>query len=316
MTVGMNRLNQMFRDFKVAEDVGKMMELRRFAVEFELYGTVYWNNGQRNYLVSKNADMLCKQIRELEVRNKYPLPLQVWHENCLVPAGWEEEIEQQIKVHFCQALQKKYPAMFWEAIVAVAEGKENDNGTAVLDPIREQLDGVFREEWLQTFHGLLNLLYLRKNLSQRSFLIYSEWLQEMRQEMVDTVAEKDTFCKNFFGFAYQEKDSQIHYVVNASQQFVQKKRTDMMLMSSNIITPIFSKKCWYNYDYRLEQARKDFEREMRTLYDEKYFAILKEIAALPLAVNAVRYRDKMQQFSMEEVGNVWKLFGRQWGIVG
>ena len=40
MTVGINRLNQMFRDFKVAEDVGKMMELRRFEVEFEVFGTV------------------------------------------------------------------------------------------------------------------------------------------------------------------------------------------------------------------------------------------------------------------------------------
>ena len=77
MTVGMNRLNQMFRDFKVAEDVGKMMELRRFEFEFELYGTVYWENEQRNYLVSKNEAVICKQIAELEVRNKYPLPLQV-----------------------------------------------------------------------------------------------------------------------------------------------------------------------------------------------------------------------------------------------
>lgn len=314
MTVGMNRLNQMFRDFKVAEDVGKMMELRRFEVEFELYGTVYWDNEQRNYLVSKNADMLCRQIAELEVRDKYPLPLQVWRETCLVPAGWDEEIEQQIKVHFCQMLQKKYPKMLWESVVAVADGKENDNGTAVLDPIQEQLDGVFREEWLQIFHGLLSLLYLRKNLSKRSFLAYCEWMQEMQQEMVDTVAAKDIFCKDLFGFAYQEENMHIHYVVNANQQFLQRKRTDMMLTSNNIITPIFSKKYWYNYDYRLEQVRKDFEQEMRIIYDENYFTILKTIESLPLAVNSMIYRDKKQQFSTEETANIWKLFGRKWGI--
>lgn len=315
MTVGMNRLNQMFRDFKVAEDVGKMMELRRFEVEFEVYGTVYWENGQRNYLVSKNETILCKQIAELEIQNKYPLPLQVWREKCLVPAGWDEEIEQQIKVHFCQALQKNYPAALWEAIVIVAEEKENDDGVRILEPIQEYLDGIFQAELLQLFEGLLNILYLRKNLSQRSFYAYRAWLVEMRQEMINDIAAKDVFDKVFFGFSYQKKTEEIHYVVNASQQFIEEKRLSILLEENVAVTPVFSKKCWYNYDYRLHQARKDFENRLRELYCADYFNILNKIHTLPVAVDITAYQEKQKQFQTEKTLCVWKRLGKQWGVV-
>lgn len=315
MTVGMNRLNQMFRDFKVAEDVGKMMELRRFEFEFELYGTVYWENEQRNYLVSKNEAVICKQIAELEVRNKYPLPLQVWREKCLVPAGWDEEIEQQVKVHFCQALQKNYPIALWKAIIAVAEGKENDNGTNILDPIQEYLDGIFQAELVQIFEGLLNLLYLRKNLSQRSFHAYCDWIAEMQQEMINNIVIKDVFSKAFYGFAYQKDAADIHYVVNASQQFIEEKRLKVLLEEDTLVTPVFCKRCWYNYDYRLNQVRKDFQDELQKLYGKSYFKVLNKIYDLPVAIDVTGYQEKQEQFQTEEILHMWKILGRQWGVI-
>jgi len=311
----MNRLNQMFRDFKVAEDVGKMMELRRFEVEFELYGTVYWENGQRYYLVGKNEAVICQQISELELRNKYPVPLQIWREKCLVPAGWDEEIEQQVKIHFCQALQETYPKIFWEAVFSVVDGKENDSGTTILDPLQEQLDGRFQEDELQLFCGLLHLLYLRKNLTERSFQAYGQWLEEVRQEMINNIAEKDIFSKEFFGFAYQKEDNSICYVINASQQFIQKKRMEIILKKEGMVTPIFYKKYWYNYDYRLEQVRKDFGDELRILYSKNYFAILKQIHALPITINGEAYQEKKQQLQTEKLRTAWEGLGRQWGIV-
>lgn len=315
MTVGMNRLNQMFRDFKVAEDVGKMMELRRFEIEFELYGTVYWENGQRNYLASKNATMICKQIAELEVQNKYPLPLQVWREKCLVPAGWDEEIEQQVKVHFCQEMQRNYPIALWRAIDAVAEGNENDDGTNILDPIREYLEGIFQSELLQIFEGLLNILYLRKSLSQRSFQSYCDWIVEMRQEMINDVVVRDIFCKIFYGFAYQKGTDDVCYVMNASQQLIEEKRLKVLLREDMLVTPVFCKKYWYNYDYRLNQVRKDFENELRQLYSKSYFEVLNKIDDLPVAVDVAGYQEKQKQFQTEKTLDVWKKLGRQWGVV-
>ena len=58
MTVGIKQLNNMFRDFKVAEDVAKMVEMRRFAVEFTVYGSLFLEQGQRRYIISSDKNRL------------------------------------------------------------------------------------------------------------------------------------------------------------------------------------------------------------------------------------------------------------------
>lgn len=176
MTVGMRQMNQMFRDFKVAEDVGKMMELRRFETAFELYGTVYWDKGERCYLTSQKAELISKEIVRLEMQDKYPLPLQIWQGKALIPSGWEEAIVKMGKLNFCQALRQDYSTGLWHHIQAVAGGRENDSGINILEPLQEQLDGSFQADYLQLFYGLLRILYLRKNLTRQSLTKYQNWL--------------------------------------------------------------------------------------------------------------------------------------------
>lgn len=318
MTVGMNRLNQMFRDFKVAEDVGKMMELRRFEVEFEIFGTVFWQDGTRHYLVSKSEDTLYQQIAPLALENMYPLIMQTWHESLLVPAGWDEEIEQTVKVHFCKALQKNFPESFWKNVEDVTRGITDDSATAILDPLQEQLDGVFNADLLQLFESLLDLVYLRKNLTKRSYHMYSEWLKEVRQEMVDDVITKDLFSKDLYGFAYEDGSGRFSYHLNASQRVAHEKR-DKHQKEGCLVTPIFHKKYWYNYEYRLVHVRADFKEELKRLFDGAYFDILRRITTLNVAVNANLYRAVLQDYCAHEdaapLAEAWKDFGRQWGIV-
>ena len=60
MTVGMKQMNQMFRDFKVAEDVARMMEMRRFAVEYTMYGTMFFQDEKKLYKISNSGEKIVE----------------------------------------------------------------------------------------------------------------------------------------------------------------------------------------------------------------------------------------------------------------
>lgn len=314
MTVGMQMMNQMFRDFKVAQDVGKMMELRRFEIEFELFGTVYWENQQRHYLISRNENTLYQQLLKLELQGKYPLLLQVYTERSLVPAGTEEEIEQQMKIKFAKRLQMKYPEVLWKNISQLTEHVENDAGKLILDPLQEQLTGLFQEPYLQLFADLLKLVYLRKNLTQRSFCAYQDWLKEERQEMIEQSNTQDIFSKNFFGIAYRDKTGGITNHVNASRQIIANKKMKLELTEGCLVAPIYEQKCWYNYEYRLAQARQDFQRRLQRLYNEQYFIILEKLQALPIVIDEKTYLQHYTLFASQGLTAIWQYFGQQWGI--
>lgn len=85
------------------------------------------------------------------------------------------------------------------------------------------------------------------------------------------------------------------------------------------MTPIFHKKYWYNYEYRLAHVRADFKEELKRLFDGAYFDILRRITTLNVAVNANLYRAVLQDYCAHEdaapLAEAWKDFGRQWGIV-
>lgn len=316
MTVSMGMMNQMFRDFKVAEDVGKMMELRRFEVEFEVYGTVYWADHERHYLVSKNEDTIYQQIKELELKGCYPLPMQKRIERSLVPAGTEEDIENRVKYHFAQDLRAKFTPDLWEKILSIADGVENDAGREILDSMQEQLEGLFREDQLQMFRGLVLKLYLRRNITKASFERYLEWLKEEEQEMIDNIITKDIFEKTFFGIAYQDQQGNIQYNINANRQIIVDKISKLERLGNFIITPIFHKKYYYNYNYKLADVRKDFQGLLEQLYDADYFKHLKKIEALPISIDCKQYSKIQEEFKFDnDLEIVWKAFGAQWGII-
>ncbi len=316
MTVGMNMMNQMFRDFKVAEDVKKMMELRRFEVEFEIYGTVYWKNGCRHYLISKKEEIIYQQILELEIEDCYPLPMQIWTERLLVPAGAENDIETLIKLHFAKDLKKKYPSWLWEKISTITKNFENDDGKEILDNMKENMEGRFQADQLQIFKSLLLKLYLRKNITRMAFEKYFNWLREEEQEMIDNITSKDIFEKTFFGIAYKIGEGNIQYVINASKQVIFAKINKLEQNKNVVISPIFQKKYWYNYDYRLEDVRKDFKALLEKLYNIEYFIQLEKIQKLLVVVDLGEY-NKVQESLKNNIilQNVWRKLGFQWGII-
>ncbi len=325
MTVGMAQLQQMnmsfqmaHRDFKVAQDVGKMIELRRFEIEFEVFATAYWEDGRRHYRVSKEENPMYEELVKLSLEEKFPLPLQVYRDRRLLPAGMEEEISTQVKVDCCKQLRDTYPEELWIKLGEASKGRYNDAAVTLLEGAQEKIEGLFDERLITMFETLVESCFLRRNLTPRSYRHFMNWVAEERQEMLDSVVERDIFSKVFYGIAYRESpDGPIKYAMDASQRTVAEQRRKLEGISGAIATPIYRRKFWYNYDYRLVDVRRDFKAELASLFDEKFFVFLDKMYALPSAIDQDAFVAECAYF--EEAGlpeclEAWKTQGRRWGV--
>ena len=113
MTVGMDKLNTMFRDFKVAEDVAKMMELRKFEVEYTMYGSMFLENGKTKYIVSGKDDKVVSFMNDRRNFVKYPFPMMKHTVKTTVPSGAEEDIARMVKVNLGKMMRDSFSKEFF-----------------------------------------------------------------------------------------------------------------------------------------------------------------------------------------------------------
>ena len=139
MTVGMDKLNTLFRDFKVAEDVGKMMELRRFEVEYTMHGSMFLENGKRKYIVSGQDDKVVSFMNNRQNFVKYPFPMMKHTVKTTVPSGAEEDIARMVKVNLAKIMRNSFSDDFLTAFYDIAFTENNDAAKTILDDLQMKL---------------------------------------------------------------------------------------------------------------------------------------------------------------------------------
>lgn len=317
MTDPVLRVNRIFRDDEETDYVGIVRALRGFEVEFEVYGTVYWKDGQRNYLVSANAETLNDHVTRLSREGCYPVPPQIYSERMLVPAGCDSELEEQVKLNCCRRLRATYPPSFWDHARDVADGRGNDSALPLLSDVRDRLKGVFDADSLQLFEALVNRAFLRRNLEQHSYAALMAWLEEERRCMADDGFERSLFVKDMYGFATRDANGTIRVAMDSVRMNAEGKRRDSARKDTGTVTPLFHARVGYNRNYRLVDARNDFKARLASLFDGEYFALLEKLDALPVAVDIAGYQRECERLSTAgdaELLELWKHYGRQWGI--
>lgn len=200
----------------------------------------------------------------------------------------------------------------------VAAGRFNDDGYGILEPLRDSLEGSFDADRLQMFDALVNRLYARRNLTPRSYRYFGSWLSEERNYMVENLAKHDVFKKDMYGFAYRGEGGRTQIIVDSVRETVSNRCLEIERAGNGVTTPLFKKTCWYNREYRLPQARKDFKIELEKLYDDAYFDLLARVDGLPVAVDEEAYRrnlNALQSQDNDALRVVWEDRGRQWGVL-
>lgn len=316
MTVRLDTIMK-FRDMQVAEDVGKMAELGWFDKEFTMYGCAYLIEGQAHYMISSEAEKIHEFIHESHNQNLYPTPIMMLNKTCPVPSGRQEDIANHVKVELARNLRNAYPKAFLEMVLFYANQENTDAAKETLLAIKHRLEGLFVEEKLHIFEGLLQLAYDGKVLSKMRYDQFKAWLKAVRKEMEDDVIVKDIFERTFYGFAYEDQGNKINYYFNAQKEsaYSQQNRLEE---EGLLTTPIFAKTYWYNYTYRLADAKADFEQYLSQVLDQSYLETVKGIRALPTAINEDKFCNHLQQIGSDYGELAKKAFleyGRRWHIL-
>lgn len=314
MTVGMNMMNTLFRDFKVAEDVGKMMSLRRFEVEFTVYGCLFARDGKRQYLISDDEANIYDAISQQGFLDYYPLPIVHLTNQCLVPSGCEEDICQQTKLQLAKYLQSSYSYDFLTRFYKLADIKPNNEAEPLLALLAEKLWGRYHHDWLTLFQGLVDRAYCRKNLNFENYCKHYNWIQMEQRQMDNDGQKKEQFVKILYGMGYQGDDSTTIVYLNADKNMIdhliKTKRRQGYLTST-----LLAKTYGYNYDYRLEDARKDFKKYLQKIFNEHYFMLIKELEHCVVAIDLLAYQsllhsvqangNRLEQEALEQYGCYW-----------
>lgn len=305
----------LFRDMQVAQDVGRMAELGRYDREFTCYGLMYEASAVRRYVISGSADRLYDQAMLLRRSNCWMTPIVSYSQLCHVPAGGEETIAREVKMTLARNLQMDYPPDFAQAIWPLAALAPTNAAAPLLEELRQQLDGYYHRDGLQMFAALVELAWQGKVLSVSACQAFRRWLAQVQKDMADDPLPKDQFERTFYGFAF-ERSGQLHYKINANRGalYLQKQALELEGLCT---TPILAKTYWYNYTYRLADARAAFEQLLKRQTEQGFWQLVNTLKALPSALPASvsrQMQDDIQRTFSPTVQEAWRLLARQWHL--
>ena len=304
------------RDVRLAQEFAQMAAQGYIDQEFTMYGCAYWVNNERRYMISGRGEKIYDFIAHSSLKERIPTPIMTLTQVCPVPLGQQENIAQAVKRQLAKQLQESYPVGFFQQLQQLALAPSNDQAKGLLTPVQRALRGVFSEEKLGLFEGLMELAYEGKTLTKSSYEQFCGWIQEERANMEEDTMVKDRFEARFYGFAYEDQNGHINYVSNACKENVYRKKNHLGC-TGLLMTPIFVKTYGYNYTYRLADALQDYKRYLKDIFNGEYMAMVKGINHLPTALDVRGFQEQLthcyQQYGML-AGQAMAIYGRRWHI--
>lgn len=273
------------RDMNCGNDVAMMDKLGRFEREFAVYGAGFIQAGQVRYLISSRQEKLCQFIDQSAAKAIYPTPMAWQLISTAVPSGTQADIILEAKLDLAARIQAMYSRPFFEAVAQLGQVPANDSARPLLEAEREKLIGVFDREALGLFDGLVRQALADKVLTEASFTHFQGFIEKIYRQMADDVVIKRTFSRTFSGFLYRTPQGELAYFADAQKTTVWSRRSVLQLAGC-LVTPIFSKTYWFDYDQSVKSIRQQFDSELRQRLDRAYWAQMVAISQLPAAVTA------------------------------
>lgn len=255
MGADINKIIRM-RDVEIADGMGRQAELGWFDVEFTMYGTAYLAEGELCYRISDQPDDIYHFMEKSKVRDLYCSNVLSCTERCPVPMGMKEEKALDVKKALARQLRDAYPEELFRLLAQIAEEAREDSAYPLLLQAQQELEGCFDESRLLCYEELADDCYGYLKLSRSHYAQIRNWLKRERKNMEDDCPSKDIFEKHFYGLVYGQEGT-YHYLEDSLREYIYQRKYDLE-QQGIMTTPIFSKTLWYNYKYRLPDARRDF----------------------------------------------------------
>lgn len=273
----MSSLNS--RDEEMAEEVAIMAELGKFEVEFTMYGCAYYENGKVKYLVSENAEKIYDFMYDIVNAEKLPTNIHSATMRTLVPSGAEAYILSEVRKQLLDKLYQLYDEKYFEILFEMQNVLRKDTAYSALKDLQYRFDGTCNQEQLQIFQGILESAYRKKILSTESYMEFQQWIRWTKRDLDQEPIKSDLYEKTFYALAYFKERQPIQIYVDGYKNNIY-KRIEQRRAEGYIVSNIVTKKYWYNNQYTVVQAKKDYETFLNSLFGEWYIDSMQKISTL------------------------------------
>ena len=306
----------LYRDMMTALDVGKKAEMGYYDVEFNTFGCTYFDGQERNYSISSSAAKLYDLLENAALEDIYPTMLLEATFKKPIPRGFKELLEFDLKLDLAKKMQQDFSIDFLQALQALAHALKQNNASDLLNTYMDSLECSFQRDKLNLFENTLCLTVSQQKLSLKDYALLLKRLDEELDTISTELRPHDIFNQAFYAFAY-ETGGRRNYFYDARKDFVYQKRYTLECTGVTI-SPLFCKTCFYNYEYRLTDARQDFVHSLPFIFDDAYFQLLHNIKSLPVACTTNEYLAIQNDF-LRQYGTITKetmqLYGYRWQIL-
>lgn len=301
------------RDVKCAGDVGRMVALGKYDVEFDAYGCTYWRDGKQYYRASSNGEAMFDFVAACNKVGIYPTPVEQYTYQTVVPIEMREHFMEQTKITLIQQLKQKYQGLF-AVLQPLADIPPNNESLPLLWREAGQLEGHFDDMALQRFEGTMQFAYNGKVLDDRGLQQLQHWLARERKQMEDDPVVADRFERTFYGFAYCTETGVVKYFCDA-QKLATQERWKKLAYAGKFMCPILKKTYWFDEVSKMSDIRVAFLQELKYWQDEEYIMYLQQLKELPGVISVAALaeaRKELQENASVEAVAVMNYYGCIW----
>lgn len=304
------------RDEDGMADFVKLLNLGCFGQEFCVYGMAYEDTQGLAYRASGKALNLFEFACTCGIEGIYPTPVFSNLQRRISPAGTEDMIKNLLKKETAAELKKKYNSTYFDAMHVLGKTGANNEAYALLNRMRDYLDGRYVESEIDLFEGLLLEAVNDKLLTTNAYLEFADWVKDVRKHLENDIKSKGRYEKVMSGFSYKDDKGNIKYFTDAFLQTSYETREEYELRGYQV-TPLYVKKYWTREASEFIKVRKEFENHIKECLDADYWELLDEIKAMPSAIPQDVYETlkRMVKDSCSEAAyqNVVR-YGRRWNV--
>lgn len=304
------------RDVQVAQEIRSMAALGVFPKGIVVYGLVYYQNGQRQYMISSDPANLISFLNDVENRKLFPTPMESYSERLIIPEGYEADIINKIKLKLAKKLQNMYPAPVFAMLEQLHNKVPNDSMAESLIQYRRELESVFQADKIQAFQGFCTRAYLRKNISELVYQQLIGWCKKRLAQLEVYVAPAGSKEKKFYGLAVLQNHVVSQCVINANLNCIYQEK--YKLEQQGMLTTDWHQK---TFTVERQESLREINQQMasflNTIYDRDMIALIEQMEQLPGVITAEEMENVITRLRVygEKAEALGEFYGQMWGAI-
>lgn len=308
------RKMSLFRDVQVALDFQQMAAEGYIDTEFTMYGTMYYAENERQYMISANASRIIDFI-ETDIDQGYlTLPMRTFTETCHVPLGEREKIAHNVKVELAHHLQTDYSVQFMRLLSRLNAREGHDMAKPLLVSLCKKYANVFSADRLDVLEQLVRYAYRRKALTKATYAEFCAWFAEERENLADDIIPKDIMNKTWYTLLYENQPGKRKQLINARKEWIYNKKI-ALISEGKIVAPVYAHTYWYNnQNGMMEDTREKHQALCADLLNEEYWQAVSEIASYPPFIDAEEFAAALNECESEIEKTALRYFGNIWRV--